>query len=339
MFLAAATPFAGSAAAIPRGPVAVKGYTVRVWATGTSAATNPDDITTDGRHVYVAFQNTTVKDGSQPGSSTVTQYSLSGKTLQTYPALGHVDGLKWDRATGELWALANEDGNALLTVIRTGNGYENVYHLPSVNGGGGFDDVVFTRYGAIISASNPTTNKAGVNTYPALVIIRLRANGSVAMTPVLYGNAVATDRTTGRRVTLNLTDPDSLSMDPLGNIVLDSQADSELVFLRPCLLPVAQHCTRGGFAGRPSRVLLRPRTGGGPMVDDTVWSSLSVHRLLITDHSSPGTIYELRKIGGFPRSAPYTTPFTSVATLNTKTGVATNVATGFSAPKGLLFLP
>jgi hypothetical protein len=253
--------------------------------------------------------------------------------------LGHVDGLKWDGATGLLWAIANEDGNALLTVIRVANGFENVYSLPSVNGGGGFDDVVFTRFGAIMSASNPTTNKAAVNTHPALVNVRLRPNGNVSMTPVLYGNAVATDRTTGRTVRLNLTDPDSLSLDASGNVVLDSQADSELVFLQPCSRPVKQHCREGGFASRPSRLLVQPRAGAGPMVDDTVWSSRSAHRLLITDHNSPGTIYEVRKIGGFPRAAAYSTPFTNVATLNTKTGVFSNVATGFSAPKGLLFLP
>jgi hypothetical protein len=315
------------------------GYTLRVWATGSSPVANPDDIATDGRHVYVGFQNTTVKDGSQPGSSTVVQYSLNGRRLNSYPALGHVDGLRWNPLTRQLWATANEDGNALLTVIRVQNGSESVYPLPSVNGGGGFDDVVFTRLGAIVSASNPTLNKAGVNTHPALVIVRLHAGGSVSMTPVLYGSAVATDRTTGRRVTLNLTDPDSLSIDRLGEVVLDSQGDSELVFLRLCLVPAVQHCARGGLAGRPSRLLLQPRTGGGPMVDDTAWSTRLFHRLLITDHNSPGTIYELRKSGGFSSGMAYTTPFTDVATLNTKTGITAAVATGFSAPKGLLFLP
>ena len=72
------------------------------------------------------------------------------------------------------------------------------------------------------------------------------------------------------------------------------------------------------------------------MVDDTAWSYRPAHGLLITDHNSPGTIYVLRKIGGFPRAAAYTTPFTNVATLNTKTGVTTNVATGFSAPNRML---
>ena len=337
-FLAVVAPFASTSAATTKGPTAAKGYTLQVWSTGASPISNPDDITTDGRHVYVAFQNTTVTDGSQPGSSTVIQYGLDGTKLQSYPVLGHVDGLRWNSVTHRLWATANEDANALLTVIKVENGYERVYPLPSVNGGG-FDDVAFTPFGAIVSASNPATNTVGVNTHPALVNVQLRGNGTVRMTPVLYGNAVATDRTTGRRVTLNLTDPDSLSINPLGDVVLDSQADSELVFLRLCLLPVAQHCKKGTFVGRPSRVLLQPRMGGGPMVDDTAWSYRSAHGLLITDHNSPGTIYVLRKIGGFPRAAAYTTPFTNVATLNTKTGVTTNVATGFSAPKGLLFLP
>jgi hypothetical protein len=46
------------------------------------------------------------------------------------------------------------------------------------------------------------------------------------------GNASATDIPTGNTVTLNLTDPDSMTIDLRGNIVLDSQADTELVFIR-----------------------------------------------------------------------------------------------------------
>jgi hypothetical protein len=76
------------------------------------------------------------------------------------------------------------------------------------------------------------------------------------------------------------------------------------------------------------------------MADDTEWSSASSGRLLITDHNQPGTIYQLTKAGGFgAHPVAYSTPFTEVATLDTRTGVSTPVATGFSAPKGLLFLP
>ncbi len=145
-FLAVVAPFASTSAATTKGPTAAKGYTLQVWSTGASPISNPDDITTDGRHVYVAFQNTTVTDGSQPGSSTVIQYGLDGTKLQSYPVLGHVDGLRWNSVTHRLWATANEDANALLTVIKVENGYERVYPLPSVNGGG-FDDARVTPSG------------------------------------------------------------------------------------------------------------------------------------------------------------------------------------------------
>jgi hypothetical protein len=46
------------------------------------------------------------------------------------------------------------------------------------------------------------------------------------------GHASATDIPTGATVTLDLTDPDSMTKDPRGNIVVDSQADSELIFVR-----------------------------------------------------------------------------------------------------------
>jgi hypothetical protein len=54
----------------------------------------------------------------------------------------------------------------------------------------------------------------------------------VILQPVFNGNAKATDIPTGATTSLNLTDPDSMTIDPRGNIVLDSQADSELIFIR-----------------------------------------------------------------------------------------------------------
>lgn len=49
----------------------------------------------------------------------------------------------------------------------------------------------------------------------------------VVTEPVLYGNASSIDIPTGKTITLNLSDPDSLTIDGRGNIVLNSQADSE----------------------------------------------------------------------------------------------------------------
>jgi hypothetical protein len=76
------------------------------------------------------------------------------------------------------------------------------------------------------------------------------------------------------------------------------------------------------------------------MVDDTEWATARQGSLLITDHSTPGTIYKLTRTGGFPgRDTAFSTPYTNVAVLNTRTGATSTVASGFVAPKGLLFVP
>ncbi len=58
-------------------------------------------------------------------------------------------------------------------------------------------------------------------------------------TPVLQGNTSAVNTVTGKKTTLNLTDPDSLMVDNKGDVVLDSQADSEIITVRPLIRPYA----------------------------------------------------------------------------------------------------
>ena len=84
-----------------------------------------------------------------------------------------------------------------------------------------------SRLQGYISASNPANNP---NTGPAIVSATL-GNGFVGVEPVVFGNANAIDIPTGATAPLNLQDPDSMTVDPLGNIVLDSQADHELIIV------------------------------------------------------------------------------------------------------------
>jgi hypothetical protein len=91
--------------------------------------------------------------------------------------------------------------------------------------GGGYDDIVFLGCDVYISASNPARNP---NTGPAIVRATL-SNSMVNIKPVLSGNAAAIDLLTDGTVQLNLQDPDSMTLDSLHNIVLDSQADKELI--------------------------------------------------------------------------------------------------------------
>jgi cellulose synthase/poly-beta-1,6-N-acetylglucosamine synthase-like glycosyltransferase len=99
-------------------------------------------------------------------------------------------------------------------------------------------------------------------------------------------NDNATDIPTGNTVTLNLTDPDSMTIDPRENIVLDSQADSELVFIRDPL-------TDEQMVGVLSITTTLTGTDGKPLaitLDDTAFTTHPRAFLLVTDVNG-GVIY------------------------------------------------
>jgi len=56
---------AGSSGAGSTGIAATSGYSVRVFAKGSGAQSNPDSIVVDGQNVYVGYQNVTAKDGTE----------------------------------------------------------------------------------------------------------------------------------------------------------------------------------------------------------------------------------------------------------------------------------
>jgi hypothetical protein len=90
----------------------------------------------------------------------------------------------------------NEDGNPHIVTINPDTGVITPYTFPSPTPhGGGYDDVIFVGGKAFIAASNPTLNSSGVNTAPAIDEITL-TNGQAVLTPILNGNATATDLVT-----------------------------------------------------------------------------------------------------------------------------------------------
>ena len=211
---------------------ALKGYSVRVWAGPDSRFTSPDSIEIDGDRVWVGYQNVTAKDGTDGKSSTVVQYDAQGKVIHTYSVLGHCDGLRVDPATHRVWASSNEDGNPRLVSIDPATGIITAYSFPSPTvHGGGFDDMAFVGGKMFIAASNPTLNSSGVNVFPAVDQVTFAGGFNVVLTPVLLGNATATDSMSGSQVKLNEIDPDSMTLDAAGNLVLVNQAGSELVFI------------------------------------------------------------------------------------------------------------
>ena len=308
--------------------VGLPGYDVGIFAQGTSSYFNPDSVEVAGKYVYIGYQNITAKDGSDGKSSTVVQYTLQGKAVRTFSVLGHCDGLRFDPYTNLLWATSNEDGNPRIVTIDPASGTITPYTFPPTPHGGGYDDLAFVNGKAFIAASNPTLNSAGVNVFPAVDEIDL-SNGQAVLTPVLYGNATALDTTTNQQVTLNLTDPDSMTIDSQGDLVLDSQADAELVFLH----------NPGTAQQTVTRIPL------GTQVDDTIWIPSSEGRMLVVDSPqntiytvtidstdfTPGTVYtEAPSDSGVPGF---------VGTVALKTGTITPVLIGFGSPTGLGFIP
>ncbi len=300
------------------------GYTAKVFsAAPPSGSSAPDSITVDGLNVYVGYGNGGNPDGSGGAMSTIVQYTDDGKFVQSFTVAGHNDGLKVDPTTHLLWAIQNEDANPNLVVINPVTRATATYALPPVNGGG-YDDLVFLGGKVFVSASNPANNP---NTDPA--VVQLTFNGATAqVTPVLYGNATATNTVTGQQVTLNLQDPDSMTADAHGDLVLTSQADNELVTIH-----------NPGMANQT--VTVTPLTDAAKnqvSVDDTLFSPGATGEVLVTDQKT-GAIYIITvPAGSSAQALSSAADIGQVGVVNTTTGLFTPVISGLGGPKGLAFI-
>ena len=307
------------------GPVVQPPYTLSVFASSTAAYREPDSIVQWHDRIFVGFSNGVAKDGTDGKPSTIVQYSLSGVVRRSFSVVGHNDGL---RVVGEneLWCLQNEDANPNLVVINLASGRQVRLTFPPPPHGGGYDDLVVLNDQVFITASNPKLDANGVNEFPVLLRITLQ-NGQIHLDTVLKGNAQATDIPTGNTVTLNLTDPDSLSVDQRGNIVLDNQADAELVFVS---YPFTDDQTVGA---------LNITTAAGPTtLDDTAFAPNQASFMLVSDVSG-NTVYRIDSTVGFEPGTAYSASDTAgiVGVLNLDTGVVTPIATGFGSARGVIF--
>jgi hypothetical protein len=319
VFSLTASPAFSQAAAPP--------YSLSVFATAPTGLSAPDSVAVLDDHVFVGYGDNHAPDGSDGLSSQVVEYRMDGTVVHTYTVLGHNDGLKVDPQTHLLWALQNEDANPNLVIINPETRQTKFFSFGPTPHGGGYDDLVFKGCKVYISASNPANNP---NTGPAIVSARISGN-MVDVEPVLAGEASAIDIPTGKTVQLNLQDPDSMTLDPLGNIVLDSQADQQLII-------VSKPGTRAQTA---LRLPLSFLTSSGPMsveTDDTAFITSNTGFLLFADKGL-NTVYKLTRPGFSPGTA-YTAadggPF--VGTLDLTTGVITPIVTGLSNPGGMMFV-
>ena len=302
--------------------VASAPYTVSVFATSIPGVDfAPDSIAVVDGHVFVGYGDGAAPDGSDGKSSTIVEYKANGDMVRTYTVPGHNDGLRVNPRTKHLWAMQNEDGSPNLVIINPKTGTQKMYTFGPTPHGGGYDDIAFRGDDIFISASNPANNP---NNAPAIVKAELRGH-MVLVSPVLSGTATATDIPTNAPTPLNLQDPDSMIFDPFGDLVLDSQADAELI--------VVHHA---GFDDQSVYHLPITQNGVPVQIDDTVFATASHGVILVSDRDGE-TVYAISRNIFAPAAAYSATP-TSVAALDLATGVLTDVVTGMVSPHGMAFV-
>jgi hypothetical protein len=309
-------------------------YSVSVFVGPQAGLTNPDSITGFQGTIFVEYANATNPDGTG-GDSSIVQFDSTGKVLHTYQVVGKSDGMKFNPYDGKIWCLRNEDSNPAVTLIDpvAGTQKDYTYADPTLHGGG-YDDVVFLNGQVFISASNPNplqppTPKTpnGQNVYPS--IVRAAIIGSkIFVQPILKGNDTLTDIATGKSVVSQQSDPDSLKVDPSGNLVLDSQADGDLIFLNA-----------PGFPNQVGYVLhLSNGTTTQVTVDDSVFPTAASGTIYMVD-TKANTVYAVTSHVFPPNSAFGDSDGTGVVgRIDLQTGKFTPIATGFQSPHGALFV-
>lgn len=311
-------------------PTPEKGYSLSVFATGVVGKyTAPDSIAVYKDHIYVGYGNGNDPTGADGKTNMIVEYDPSGNKVYSFTVKGHNDGLKLNPYTHQLWVMQNEDANPQLVIFDPATRTKQLIPFAAQPAaGGGYDDITFRNGKTYLSASNPANNP---NAEPAIVEAKI-VNGKVVTTPVLQGNAQATDILTGSSVTLNLQDPDSMTTTPGGDILLDSQGDSELVLVaRP--------------GSKQQSVLQIPLSSpyGVPQADDTVFSPAGADFLLVSD-TPADIVYKITKKVYVPGVA-YTAAVAGsssapgfVSRLDLSFGELTPVVSGLLSPHGMAFV-
>jgi hypothetical protein len=291
----------------------------------------PDDISGFlGGNYFVGYQNGIGPKGEPSPSgatnSTVIEYRQDGTVVAQWSVVGKCDGLTADPANNRIILSVNEDANSSMYIIHpSAPSAGQLVHLayspdPVSLGGGGTDDVLVDPSGNVFTTgSNPSAAGA-----PALYKVGIN---EVARTATLTSVFADNDPS----LPLTLTDPDSLSLVPAispvfaGDVMVDSQGDSTLVFV--------------AHPGVPGQTLTALPIG--TQIDGAAWATAATGSLAVVDAGSnkittisgpftPGTLFV-----GVPSDSGVAG---FVGTVNLTTGTITPVATGFSSPKGLLFI-
>jgi len=320
-------------------PVAVTPYTLTTFkGLPPSGATQPDDLATsaDGADLWVGYGNG-VNTFGMGGPSNLVEYDISsGSVLQNLTIPGHLDGLKIDPASGQVWATENEDGNPTLAIVNPKSGKFKIFSVSSSLITGGFDDLVFVS-GAksdtafiVASSQTDTTTPVIVQVSGKMKKGKLNLTAALPGAPSSVWNVVANEAET----TDTIGDPDSMTLDSAGEFVLDNRSDDSLYVIR------------NSSATHP--VLRVPLTlaSAAVEVNDTIFTfsetsgeASTAGTIFITD--TPANIIYMLTKPYFPSNEVYTAcnVVGDVGLVNLNTGVVTPVVTGFAGVHGLVFSP
>ncbi|HZC45221.1 MAG TPA: hypothetical protein VE243_02030, partial [Candidatus Acidoferrum sp.] len=204
---------------------------------------HPDDlaVSADGADLWVGYGNGVSTTGKDP--SNLIEYAISsGMVLQNISIPGHLDGLKIDPVTGNVWATVNEDGSPRLNIVNRNTGTFKTFTVSSSLVTGGFDDLVFIPG---VEAENVYIVASNASDSTKQVVVQAQITGkkkksSLSLTSFLAGNPASVFNVVTNTAESGdqIGDPDSMTIDSAGELVLDNRSDDSLYIVRN---PTATH--------------------------------------------------------------------------------------------------
>jgi len=298
-----------------------------IFATAPDGAKSPDSITAGNNSIWVEYGDSAKSDGSG-GSSTIVQYDLLGTVQNTYTLPGLADGLKVDPATGDVWALQNQDGNSTLTLLDPGTNQVSSplsYAAPYTYGATstrGYDDVAFVGQKVFLSYTNPKN--------PGDPVVQQLTNGtapfgSLQTTNVLRFGDTGTNLVTGEtNQPLPVTDPDSLKALPNGSLILTGEDDKAFTII-----------TNPGTTQQGASFLNLPADSTSP--DDVIMPAATSGTFYISNQNDNNVLAV--RVTDLNTKDLYASVGTAVEQIDPSTGTVTPIITGLNGSHGLLFVP
>jgi len=338
--LLAATLFVGTAFLLGAqqalaAPVAVAPYTLTTFSgVPPSGATQPDDlaISADGKDLWIGYGNG-VDTFGMGGPSNLVEYDINSATvLKNISIPGHLDGLKINPTTSDVWTTENEDGNPTLAIVDPKNGKFKIFKFSPTLITGGMDDLVFSGPDSqdVFIVTSSQTTPVIVQVSGKLKRTDTKLKTTLPGSPASVFNVVTNENETADQI----GDPDSMTLDPAGELVLDNRSDDSLYIVRT------------SSATKP--VLRVPLTlDDAPVeVNETIFTTSATTgaastagTIFITD-TTANAIFMLTK-PYFPANEVYTAANAAnkVGLVDLNTGVVTPVVSGFAGVHGLAFSP